>query len=79
MDNDDAVSAPPASSGSALFQNLAPSVIADVGESGFREWLRLNHPTANWTNTRNLHECEVLAEALDALVLDQNTELAVSS
>jgi hypothetical protein len=60
-----------------LFQKLAPQIIEDVGSAGFKEWLRTEAPTDQWTNKRNLHECEVLAEALDALVLKGDSDLAI--
>jgi hypothetical protein len=60
-----------------LYQRLAPDVIADVGQAGFAEWLRTQAPQASWNNSRNLKECEVLAEALDALLLRDDRELAI--
>ena len=60
-----------------LFQKLAPQIIEDVGSAGFKEWLRTEAPTDQWTNKRNLHECEVLAEALDALVLKKDSDAAI--
>ena len=60
-----------------LYQRLAPDVIADVGSAGFAEWLRTRAPQATWNNSRNLKECEVLAEALDALVLHKDSEHAI--
>lgn len=60
-----------------LFTRLAPDVIADVGAAGFRSWLRVEAPTETWNNTRNLRECEILAEALDELVFKGDTDAAV--
>ena len=60
-----------------LHQRLAPQVIEDVGPAGFKEWLRSEAPADGWQNKRNLYECEVLAEALDALVLKDDPAAAV--
>ena len=67
----------PPSADHPLFTRLAPDVIADVGSAGFREWLRAEAPVDTWTNKRNLHECELLADALDALVIKQDADAAI--
>jgi hypothetical protein len=59
-----------------LFQRLAPQIIEDVGPAGFKEWMRTEAPAGEWSNNRNLRECEVLADALDALVLRKDADLA---
>jgi hypothetical protein len=59
-----------------LFERLAPQIIEDVGPAGFKEWLRTDAPATGWRNNRNQKECATLAEALDALVLSKDVELA---
>jgi hypothetical protein len=60
-----------------LFRPLAPEIIEDVGPGGFREWLRAEAPADSWKNARNQHECEVLADVLDELVLRNDTTAAI--
>ena len=60
-----------------LFERLAPQVIEDVGSAGFKEWLRTELRPSDWRNNRNASECEVLAEALDALTMSRDPEQAV--
>ena len=60
-----------------LFRPLAPEIIEDVGPGGFREWLRAEAPADSWRNARNQHECEILADVLDELVLRHDPDAAV--
>jgi len=70
------VSDPSAPRPHPLFERLAPQIISDVGRAGFKEWLRTQMAEYKWQKSRNLKECETLAEALDALVLEDDVELA---
>ena len=60
-----------------LYVPLAPSIIQDVGKAGFQAWMRAEAPKEEWTKLRNRNECEVLAQALDALVVDRDSEAAI--
>lgn len=60
-----------------LFLPLAPSIIQDVGKDGFQAWMRNEAPKDGWKKLRNRNECEVLAQVLDALVVDQDTDAAI--
>jgi len=60
-----------------LFVPLAPSIIQDVGKAGFQAWMRAEAPKEEWTKLRNRNECEVLAQVLDALVLDHDSTAAI--
>jgi hypothetical protein len=60
-----------------LFMPLAPSIIQDVGKAGFQAWLRAEAPKEEWKKIRNRNECELLAQALDALVLDNDADAAI--
>ncbi len=73
--------APQATSSAArehpLFMPLAPSIIHDVGKDGFQAWMRNEAPKEGWKKLRNRNECEVLAQVLDALVVDGDTDAAI--
>lgn len=60
-----------------LYAPMAPSIIQDVGRDGFQTWMRTQASKEEWNKLRNRNECEVLAQVLDALVLDQDTEAAI--
>jgi hypothetical protein len=60
-----------------LFAALAPSIIQDVGKQGFQAWMRSEAPKEEWNKLRNRNECEVLAQVLDALVLDRDSDSAI--
>ena len=60
-----------------LYGPQAPAIIQDVGKAGFQAWMRTEAPKEEWTKLRNRNECEVLAQALDALVLDHDSQAAI--